>query len=101
MRTLEWDSEKKGLRVIDQRALPAQLNFVVLKDYLQVSQAIRNMTLRGAPVIGVAAAYGLLLSALNSTASDLTNLKLEIHEAAVVLLQSLLRRSTYTGQFSA
>ena len=88
MRTLEWDSEKKGLRVIDQRALPAQLNFVVLKDYLQVSQAIRNMILRGAPVIGVAAAYGLLLSALNSTASDLTNLKLEIHEAAVVLLQS-------------
>jgi len=51
------------LRVIDQRALPATLTYVELGDVAAVAEAIRTMVVRGAPAIGAAAAYGLVLAA--------------------------------------
>ncbi len=88
MRTLEWDSENKLLQVIDQRALPAQQIHVKLKNYKEVGQAIHDMTLRGAPAIGVAAAYGLVLSILEVKDRNLTNCKMAVKEAASELEQS-------------
>ncbi len=85
MRTLEWDSQKKELRTIDQRRLPARLDFVTLKNEVEVAEAIANMTLRGAPIIGVSAAFGLALAAQHSPAQDLPALKHHIHKAAILL----------------
>lgn len=85
MRTLEWDSQKKELRTIDQRRLPARLDFVTLKNEVEIAEAIANMTLRGAPIIGISAAFGLALAAYHSPARDIDNLKQNIHQAAILL----------------
>ncbi|MDR0778145.1 MAG: S-methyl-5-thioribose-1-phosphate isomerase [Methanomassiliicoccaceae archaeon] len=52
------------VRMIDQRRLPTDLSIVAFSDVRDVAAAIRNMTIRGAPSIGAAAAYGMCLAAL-------------------------------------
>lgn len=51
------------LRLLDQRRLPGSLEFVECASYQEVAWAIRHMVVRGAPAIGIAAAYGMLLAA--------------------------------------
>jgi methylthioribose-1-phosphate isomerase len=65
VKTLEW----KGNRVImlDQRLLPHKEVYRVFRDYRQVAQAIREMVIRGAPAIGVAAAMGVALGVRNTS----------------------------------
>ena len=64
IRPLEWQgSPSEGeLRMIDQRLLPGQLRWVSCKRSSQVAARIADMTVRGAPAIGLAAAYGLVLA---------------------------------------
>jgi len=57
--TIEWKG--KCIRMIDQRKLPAKVEWVVCDDDKGVIMAIRDMVIRGAPAIGVAAAMGLAL----------------------------------------
>lgn len=85
MRTLEWDYERAELRMIDQRVLPARLDYVVCADVLSVAEAIRNMTVRGAPAIGAAAAFGLALAAFRSHAFDPAGVKDDVRVAAKLL----------------
>src|SRR3990172_6316417 len=85
MRTLEWQAERGTLRLIDQRALPAELRFVELTSAGEVEQAIREMTVRGAPAIGVAAAFGLALAALHSRANSTGELLGDLQSAAALL----------------
>jgi len=61
MRPLEY---KDGvLRLIDQTKLPTQKVYVECTTYIEVAEAIKNMIVRGAPAIGVTAAYGLAIGA--------------------------------------
>ena len=69
MRSVEW--EQGTVKMIDQRALPWKLEYVVLRSVHAVAESIRNMTVRGAPAIGAAAAFGMALAAQNSTASTI------------------------------
>jgi methylthioribose-1-phosphate isomerase len=55
--------ERGKVRMIDQRLLPQEFRIVDLADYQEVAESIRNMTVRGAPSIGAAAAYGMALAA--------------------------------------
>ena len=57
--TIEWKG--KHVCMIDQRKLPARVDWVICKDDKAVIRAIRGMVIRGAPAIGVAAAMGLAL----------------------------------------
>src|SRR5580658_7279418 len=57
--TILWTDD--GFVMIDQRRLPREQVFVTCRTYLDVAEAIRNMTIRGAPAIGVAAAMGVAL----------------------------------------
>jgi methylthioribose-1-phosphate isomerase len=60
--TLKWRGGLDGcLRIIDQRALPAELKFLDLQSAREVFDAIRTMAVRGAPAIGIAAGYGAFL----------------------------------------
>lgn len=88
MRTLEWDSTAQRLKMIDQRVLPSALEFIYLDTYQSVSQAIKDMAVRGAPAIGVAAAFGIVLAALQSQAADVDNLRKDLRQAAQVLENS-------------
>src|ERR1039458_1937685 len=60
--TLRW---KNGhLEMIDQRVLPARFEYLSYADAVGVAAGIRSMVVRGAPAIGVAAAYGVALEAI-------------------------------------
>lgn len=56
--------ENGKVMMIDQRKLPGKLEFVSFGNYMDVADAIRNMTVRGAPSIGASAAYAMCLASL-------------------------------------
>jgi len=83
VRTIEW---KDGVVVIiDQTKLPNEVVWVEMKNSDGVASAIKEMKLRGAPLIGVAAAYGLALSAFHSKAEKREDLMKELEMSAEVL----------------
>ncbi len=67
-KTLEWTED--GLRMIDQRKLPGEEVYPVFRTYQEVAQAIKDMVVRGAPAIGVAAAMGVALGVKQIRESD-------------------------------
>ena len=68
MKTLEWEDNK--LKLIDQRKLPDELTYVYCENYQDVIEAIKNMTVRGAPAIGVSAAFGMALADIDGVDLD-------------------------------
>ena len=66
--TLTWTPE--GVRFIDQTRLPLEESYVLATTYEQVAFLITTMVVRGAPAIGVSAAYGVALGALRSKAES-------------------------------
>ncbi len=83
--TLRWIDGH--LEMIDQRVLPLEFNYLSYYSAADVSAGIRTMVVRGAPAIGVAAAYGIALEAKKNIACG-TDLFLEKIEAAFVELAS-------------
>ncbi|MCD6235411.1 MAG: S-methyl-5-thioribose-1-phosphate isomerase, partial [Thaumarchaeota archaeon] len=68
IRTVYW---KKGeVVLIDQRLLPLRVKYLRLRTAKQVAKAIKEMAVRGAPAIGVAAAMGLALTAYHCRSKD-------------------------------
>jgi methylthioribose-1-phosphate isomerase len=61
---LRWDAARKRLHLLDQLALPWEERWVAFSDAESVGKAIRDMLVRGAPAIGITAAYGVVLGAL-------------------------------------
>ena len=61
--TIEWLAEKKVLRLLDQRAVPNEVKFRDCFSMEDVAASMEDMTVRGAPAIGVAAAYGVAMAA--------------------------------------
>ena len=68
MKPIEWLGNR--LKIIDQTQLPGKLAFVELGDYTEVVAAIKVLKVRGAPALGVAAAYGIALGAQNIKADN-------------------------------
>jgi methylthioribose-1-phosphate isomerase len=80
LRTIEW---KDGIVVtIDQTKLPLKEEYVKIKTCKDMADAIKTMKIRGAPVLGVAAAYGLALTAFHSRAETREDLIVEIESCA-------------------
>src|ERR1035437_6703676 len=65
--TLAWTPE--GVRFIDQTKLPLDESYVLATTYEQVAEVIVTMVVRGAPAIGVSAAYGIALGAVHTKAA--------------------------------
>ena len=86
LKTLEY--ENGLLKLIDQTKLPLEYSVVECRTYGEVAQAIKNMIVRGAPAIGVAAAYGLALGAANSRAENRDEFLREISEISEILRQT-------------
>src|SRR6266853_2072730 len=83
IQTLEWTD--RGVRFIDQTKLPTEENYVTCKTYQKVADVIRNMVVRGAPAIGVAAAMGIALGVKNSKAENGGELKQEFDQICDVI----------------
>jgi methylthioribose-1-phosphate isomerase len=61
VRAVQWQGDH--LRLLDQRLLPAEERWMDCRDAAQVTQAIRDLAVRGAPAIGIAAAWGVAMAA--------------------------------------
>jgi methylthioribose-1-phosphate isomerase len=73
IKTVEWTDE--GIRMLDQRLLPAEEKYLMLRSYEEVAEAIKKMVVRGAPAIGVSAAMGLALGASQSVGTSVADLE--------------------------
>jgi len=73
IKTVEWTSE--GIQMLDQRLLPTEEKYLMLRSYEEVADAIKNMVVRGAPAIGVSAAMGLALGANQSVGTSAADLE--------------------------
>ena len=73
IKTVEWTRE--GVRMIDQRLLPTEEKYLILRSYEEVAEAIKKMVVRGAPAIGVSAALGLALGAKQSVGTSVADLE--------------------------
>ena len=71
MQSVEWQGER--LRLLDQRRLPTEIVYVDCVNATQVTQAISELSVRGAPAIGIAAAYGVALAARGIEADDFSD----------------------------
>jgi methylthioribose-1-phosphate isomerase len=83
IKTLEWTDS--GVRFIDQRKLPTEETYVTCATYEEVAEAIRNMTVRGAPAIGVAAAMGIALGTRDAEAGHVSELRRAFDEICEVM----------------
>ena len=68
IRPLRWTGD--ALEVLDQRRLPFEVDYLVQRDSAGVADAIRSLAVRGAPAIGIAAAWGVVLAARGIEADD-------------------------------
>ena len=73
VKTLEWTDA--GVSFIDQTKLPTEESYVLCRTYEEVATAIRDMIVRGAPAIGVAAAMGVALGVRDAKATTVAELR--------------------------
>lgn len=83
MLTVAW--KDNSVVLIDQTKLPNKLVYVTCKNYNEVADVIRRLVVRGAPAIGVSAAFGLALAAQQSKAKTLPELMRDLDSAFKVL----------------
>ena len=69
MKPLEWINGK--IRFLDQTKLPLEEEFLQTDDVAVIAEAIRRLAIRGAPLIGIAAAYGVALASLQIKKNEL------------------------------
>jgi methylthioribose-1-phosphate isomerase len=73
IKTVEWTDE--GVRMIDQRLLPTEEKYLMLRSCEEVADAIRQMVVRGAPAIGISAAMGIALGSMQSVGTSVADLE--------------------------
>ncbi len=73
---VKWTDE--GVNMLDQRLLPMEEKWLMLKTYNDVADGIRDMVIRGAPAIGVSAAYGIALGAKGFVGTNVDDLEEEL-----------------------
>ncbi len=91
-KSIEWLNDDNAIRVLDQAVLPGKVEYKICNTVADTEAAIRNMTVRGAPLIGITAAYGLVLAAQQEQANDI-----EVVQHAVQAADALLRTSRPTA----
>lgn len=77
IKAVEWVSGK--VKIIDQTRLPQEEVYLEFTDYRDLARAIKELKVRGAPAIGIAAAYALALGAQDIDASSQENLLKALH----------------------
>jgi methylthioribose-1-phosphate isomerase len=86
IKTIEWTDE--GISMLDQRLLPGEEKYLMLRSYDEVAEAIKKMVVRGAPAIGVSAAMGLALGASQSVGMSVADLEDDFDYMCQVMSQT-------------
>ena len=76
--TIEW--YEGGVKIIDQSKLPKKLTYLYCTDATSIWQAIRKLQVRGAPAIGVAVAFGVVLGIKGSTTKNYRDFEKDLNE---------------------
>lgn len=84
--TVKW--KDNTLYILDQILLPHKIKYIPCRKYEDVAEAITKMKIRGAPALGIAAAYGMALGVINSYAKDITTLKKEVDKIADIFIKT-------------
>ena len=84
--TIEWKDRKVSM--IDQTLLPGELKILEIADYHLIAEAIQSLKIRGAPAIGIAGAYGLVLAANQYGGNNLDEFTAHIQDAAKLLIST-------------
>ncbi|HAX61799.1 MAG TPA: S-methyl-5-thioribose-1-phosphate isomerase, partial [Elusimicrobia bacterium] len=80
--------KKNVLKVLDQRLLPSKIIYIACGNYKDVFYCIKDMAVRGAPAIGVAAGYGMYLAAIERKFGDVSDLKKYLRIAGKYLVSA-------------
>ncbi len=83
---VKWADE--GVLMLDQRLLPTEEKWLTLRTYDEVATGIKEMVVRGAPAIGVSAAYGVALAAKTFVGTNVDDLADELEYASDVLAKT-------------
>jgi len=88
VRAVRW--EEGRLVLLDQRVLPEKVEYLICGNFREISAAIRNMVVRGAPAIGIAGGYGVASAAIEARAGGRSEAGIEefLRDAASVLVSS-------------
>jgi len=86
IKTIEW--KNGSLRIIDQTKLPQKIEYRTLKNYKSVIAAIKDMKIRGAPAIGVAGAFALVLASRSIKGSNIRDFFFRLESAKDEVLGS-------------
>ncbi|MFP3163406.1 MAG: S-methyl-5-thioribose-1-phosphate isomerase [Acidianus hospitalis] len=88
LKPIIWNDDKNTLTLLDQSALPFETTYVELKDPEGISSAIKLMKVRGAPAIGITAAYGMVTALTSDTPVTLEEAIEKLTKAKKVLDQA-------------
>src|SRR5262249_26718247 len=80
---VRWTDE--GVAMLDQRLLPTEEKWLMLKTYADVATGIKDMVVRGAPAIGVSAAYGIALGAKQFVGTNVDDLEEELDYVSEII----------------
>ena len=83
---VKWTDE--GVAMLDQRLLPTEEKWLMLQTYNDVAAGIKDMVVRGAPAIGVSAAYGIALGAKQFVGTNVDDLEEELEYISDVLAKT-------------
>lgn len=83
MESLKWTGS--SLKVLDQTKLPFKIEYIECMIYEEVASSIKKMQVRGAPAIGAAAAFGIVLAAKQRQFAKISDFQKFLHEATHVL----------------
>src|SRR5436190_21817685 len=83
---VKWSDE--GVLMLDQRWLPTEEVWLTLRTYDEVAAGIKDMVVRGAPAIGVSAAYGIALGVKNFVGTSVADLEDELEFMSDVLAKT-------------
>jgi methylthioribose-1-phosphate isomerase len=83
LKTIEWIND--AARIIDQTLLPTELKYLDITDVETMWDAIKVLRVRGAPAIGVAAAFGMYLAIRHSSAIEFASFTSDVNRAAAYL----------------
>lgn len=86
LKTIDWKNDK--VVIFDQTKLPNELIYVQFSDYNKVANAIKTLVVHRAPAIGVAGAFGLELTSLQSKTKNRIELIEDLEKARKTLLET-------------
>lgn len=83
---IEWRSSV--LKVLDQTLIPKEKKYIICRTYKDVEKVIKEMKLRGAPLIGIAAAFAIAMEVKNNKFNNYTSLNNKVRHISDVLLKT-------------